>query len=268
MKVELKKWALDDKKQLMDICNSVERDYLSDRLPYPYTEECADWWLNMVLEHDGKDGVFRAIEADGKIVGNISVEQKSDVYKKDAEIGYMLATEEWSRGIMTEAVKKICKEAFEELPILRITGMVYAPNTASRRVLEKNGFELEGIMKNAVVKNGRIYDLCIYGKSEIQIIPAYDFPQEVNTLFSEYTQMLVDNDPAFGEYLAIQNYEEELKHLREKYGMPEGRLYLAYCGGQLAGCIGLRKIDDVRCEMKRLYVRPEFRGKCIGSMLI
>ena len=80
--------------------------------------------------------------------------------------------------------------------------------------------------------------------------------------------MLVDNDPAFGEYLAIQNYEEELKHLREKYGMPEGRLYLAYCGGQLAGCIGLRKIDDVRCEMKRLYVRPEFRGKCIGSMLI
>ena len=50
--------------------------------------------------------------------------------------------------------------------------------------------------------------------------------------------------------------------------MPEGRLYLAYCGGQLAGCIGLRKINDVRCEMKRLYVRPEFRGKCIGSMLI
>ena len=98
MKVELKKWSLDDKKQLMDICNSVEREYLSDRLPYPYTEECADWWLNMVLEHDGKDGVFRAIVADGKIVGNISVEQKSDVYKKDAEIGYMLATEEWSRG--------------------------------------------------------------------------------------------------------------------------------------------------------------------------
>ena len=86
MKVELKKWSLDDKKQLMDICNSVERDYLSDRLPYPYTEECADWWLNMVLEHDGKDGVFRAIVADGKIVGNISVEQKSDVYRKDAEI--------------------------------------------------------------------------------------------------------------------------------------------------------------------------------------
>ena len=66
--------------------------------------------------------MFRAIVADGKIVGNISVEQKSDVYRKDAEIGYMLITEEWSRGIMTEAVKKICEEAFAELPILRITG--------------------------------------------------------------------------------------------------------------------------------------------------
>lgn len=56
----------------------------------------------------------------------------------------MLATEEWSRGIMTEAVKKICKEAFEELPILRITGMVYAPNTASRRVLEKTDLSWKG----------------------------------------------------------------------------------------------------------------------------
>ena len=66
----------------------MDRSYLSNRLPYPYTEESADWWLGMVSEHDGKDGIFRAIVADGKIVGNISVEQKSNVYCKDGEIGY------------------------------------------------------------------------------------------------------------------------------------------------------------------------------------
>ena len=115
-------------------------------------------------EHDGKDGIFRAVLVDGTIVGNISVEQKSDVYGKDAEIGYLLITEKWSQGIMTEAVGQICNLAFSSLDIIRITGLVYEPNSGSRRVLEKNGFILEGILKHAVVKDGSIYNLCIYGK--------------------------------------------------------------------------------------------------------
>ena len=140
MNVKLVKWTQENKHELIKICNEVDRSYLSNRLPYPYTEESADWWLGMVSEHDGKDGVFRAIAADDKIVGNISVEQKSDVYCKDAEIGYLLLTDCWSKGIATEAVRQICAEAFSELDIIRITGLVYAANTASGRVLEKNGF--------------------------------------------------------------------------------------------------------------------------------
>ena len=65
---------------------------------------------------------------------------------------------------MTEAVRQICETAFEELDILRITGLVYEPNTGSRKVLEKNGFSLEGIQKQAVKKGDNVYDLCIYGK--------------------------------------------------------------------------------------------------------
>lgn len=164
MKIELKKWSFEDKESLIEICNAVDRKYLANRLPFPYTEDSADWWLNMVHEHEGKDGVFRAIVVDGKIRGNISVEQKEDVYGKDAELGYMLITKSWSKGIMTEAVNQICNIAFAELDIIRITGLVYEPNIASRRVLEKNGFILEGMMKNAVVKNDNIYNLCIYGK--------------------------------------------------------------------------------------------------------
>lgn len=164
MKIELKKWALEDKESLMKICNAVNRRYLANRLPFPYTEDDAEWWLNMVHEHDGVDGVFRAIAVDGKIVGNITVEQKEDVYGKDAELGYLLQTEEWSKGIMTEAARQICETAFAELDIIRITGLVYEPNISSRRVLEKNGFVLEGIMKNAVVKDETVYNLCVYGK--------------------------------------------------------------------------------------------------------
>ena len=76
---------------------------------------------------------------------------------------------------------------------------------------------------------------------DIKIIPAYDHSQEIRELFSEYTEMLISGDPAFKEYLEIQNYDDELEHLEDKYGMPAGRLYLTYCDGKTAGCIGLKK---------------------------
>lgn len=104
--------------------------------------------------------------------------------------------------------------------------------------------------------------------AHVEIIPAYTFPKEIEELFLEYTQMLVKGDAAFAKYLEIQNYNEELQHLEAKYGMPAGRLHLARYGGKTAGCIGLRKIDEHRCEMKRLYVKPEFQGKAIGRRLI
>ena len=103
---------------------------------------------------------------------------------------------------------------------------------------------------------------------DIRIVPAYEQREEINILFSEYINMLITNDESFQKYLDIQNYDEEVKHLESKYGMSDGRLYLAYCDEGLAGCIGLRKIDNQNCEMKRLYVRPQFRGKKLGSILI
>lgn len=99
----------------------------------------------------------------------------------------------------------------------------------------------------------------------IEIVPAYKHSQEISMLFSEYTNLLIANDTSFQKYLDIQRYDEEIKHLETKYGVPYGRLYLAYCNGEAAGCIGLRKIDEQNCEMKRLYVRTQFRGKKIGE---
>lgn len=166
MKITLEKWKIEDADDLMKICNETDRTYLSNRLPYPYTEENADWWLNMVSEKEGKNGIFRSVRVDGEIVGNITVEQKEDVFVKDAELGYLLLPDMWSKGIMSEAVRRICEIAFKELDIVRITGQVYELNAASRRILEKNGFELEGILKKAVFKEGKIWNLCVYGKTK------------------------------------------------------------------------------------------------------
>ena len=94
----------------------------------------------------------------------------------------------------------------------------------------------------------------------LELIPGYDRPAELLSLFTEYTRMLVSHDPSFQIYLDIQHYEDEIRDLEAKYGQPEGRLYLALWEGEAAGCIALRKLDEQRCEMKRLYVRPAFRG--------
>ncbi len=103
---------------------------------------------------------------------------------------------------------------------------------------------------------------------DLEIVPAYSYKEEINTLFTEYTNMLSEKEPSFQKYLEIQHYNEELEDLEMKYGLPDGRLYLAYYQKKLAGCIGLRRLDYKNCEMKRLYVRPNFRGKQIGSQLV
>jgi ribosomal protein S18 acetylase RimI-like enzyme len=82
----------------------------------------------------------------------------------------------------------------------------------------------------------------------------------IRELFLEYAQSL-------GFSLCFQSFDKELAELPGNYAAPEGRLLLATCEGQSAGCVALHKLDHEICEMKRLYVRPEFRGKGLGKIL-
>ena len=162
MTITLHNWKTDDKLVLMALCNAVDRTFLSDRLPNPYTETDADWWLGMVAENDGKEGVWRAIVVDGQIVGSISVERMADEERNVGAIGYMILTPWWSKGLGTEAVRQMCGIAFRELALERIIGEVFPENLASARVLEKNGFRLEETKVGAVVKDGKAMDVRVY----------------------------------------------------------------------------------------------------------
>ena len=162
MTITLHKWTSADKEALIALCNAVDRTFLSDRLPYPYTEADADWWLEMVTENEGKEGVWRSIWADGQLVGSISVERKDEGGKSTGEIGYMILTPWWSRGIGTEVVRQICEIAFQELALEQIIGQVFPENVASARVLEKNGFRLDVTIAGTVVKCGKEMDVREY----------------------------------------------------------------------------------------------------------
>lgn len=164
MELSLRKWRQEDRKDLIQLCNQVDRTYLSNQLPNPCTDAVAQRWITATEIWEKRKGKQRAIVADGAIIGNITVEKENDVLQKNAEIGYYLLPEYEGKGIMTWAVAEMCQLAFQEMDILRITALVCKPNQASRRVLEKNGFQQEGLLKSAVVKNEQIYDLCIYGR--------------------------------------------------------------------------------------------------------
>ena len=158
MKIEIKQWALSDAKELTSLCNAVDRRFLSDRLPNPYTEKDAEEWLKMVSENEAVSGIYRAIIYDGKLIGSISVEKKDD----DAEIGYMLLNEYSNKGLATEAVKQVCTFAFKVLSLEQITANVFQPSIASIRVLLKNSFKYKSAIPKAVIKDGNVYDLLIY----------------------------------------------------------------------------------------------------------
>lgn len=99
------------------------------------------------------------------------------------------------------------------------------------------------------------------------MVPGTECPEEIRSLFSEYTDMLMAECPGFARYLEMQDFDSELLNLDKKYSPPDGRLYAAIVDGAAAGCGGFRKIDRLTCEMKRLFVRPEFRGYGIGRLI-
>ncbi|MBO6017463.1 MAG: GNAT family N-acetyltransferase, partial [Oscillospiraceae bacterium] len=101
-----------------------------------------------------------------------------------------------------------------------------------------------------------------------ELVPAFERREQLIPLYKEYADMLVKTDPVFTRSLEQQNYDEEIAHLEEKYGLPKGRIYLVYADGNLAGCVGMKPSDESHAELKRLYVRPEFRGRNLGEQLV
>jgi len=98
-------------------------------------------------------------------------------------------------------------------------------------------------------------------KIEFLNITGQDMIEEARQLFLEYAQLLnVD--------LSFQDFEEELNSLPERYGPPDGTIIIASVDGRSAGCIALHRLSGDICEMKRLYVRDNYRGLGIGKKLI
>ena len=121
MHICLRRWRMED---VPDVARYADNERvaanLRDVFPHPYCLRDAEDYLRGCIEQEGQRQLCRAIEADGHAVGSIGLFLGEDVYSRSAELGYWLAEDYWGRGIMTEAVRTLCEQAFQQFDIVRI----------------------------------------------------------------------------------------------------------------------------------------------------
>ena len=161
--IHLREWKTEDAPDLKAAINNKKvLDNLRDGIPYPYTEKDAAEFIAATLCAEKDTQYAFAICLDNKVVGSIGVFRKDNVHRFTAEMGYFIAEHYWGKGIMTEAVRQMCAYIFENTDIIRIFAEPYAHNDASCRVLEKAGFQFEGILRQNAIKNGQSVDMRMY----------------------------------------------------------------------------------------------------------
>ena len=163
MDCTIRPWDLKDAEALaLALSNRKILDKLRDGLPYPYTAEDAREYITAMLSADRDNTFAFAITADGQVIGSIGVFRGENIHRQTAEMGYYIAEDYWGRGIMTSVVRQTCEYVFAHSDILRIFAEPFAYNTASCRVLEKAGFQFEGLLRKNAVKNGQVLDMKLY----------------------------------------------------------------------------------------------------------
>lgn len=161
----IRPWRTTDASALVAHANdrAVWRNLLGG-FPFPYRMDDAVWWLREAnamrapLEHF-------AIEIGGEACGGIGLGKLEDsVYVHTRALGYWLGQAHWGKGIMTRAVGPFSEYAFKEFELERLEASVFAWNPASARVLEKNGFALEGTLRHRIFKDGQFVDTWLYAR--------------------------------------------------------------------------------------------------------
>jgi RimJ/RimL family protein N-acetyltransferase len=133
---------------------------LRDRFPFPYTRAHAAEFLDAALSQRPETDF--AIATRQEVIGGIGYHRQADVYRLSAELGYWLGQPFWGRGIATAAVRALTERIFATTPLVRLYAHVFAWNTASARVLEKAGYQLEGRMRSSVIKDGQLIDQLMF----------------------------------------------------------------------------------------------------------
>jgi RimJ/RimL family protein N-acetyltransferase len=158
----LRRWREADLDSLIRLANN-RRIWinLADPFPHPYTHADGQGWIALTAA-EGDPQLQFAIDVDGQAIGGIGLKRLPEQHPQSLEVGYWVGEPYWGRGIASEALARVTEYAFNKLGAERVQAQVFAYNLASARVLEKNGYTLEGRLRRAARKDGQIIDKLMY----------------------------------------------------------------------------------------------------------
>lgn len=165
----LRPWAASDEDAIVRYANNprVAR-YLRDIFPRPYTRDDAEKWVAYNATVEGPTLDF-AITLDGEAIGGIGLIPNLDMFRCSVELGYWLGEPFWGRGLVVEAVTAMVGYAFATFPEVAVVQARHVePNANSGRALLKAGFQLEGRLRDAAVKNGVVSDVLVYSRTRAE----------------------------------------------------------------------------------------------------
>lgn len=140
-------WATDDEVTKYMMWNS-----------YTNRQQAEEFFINVIDKHSW----YKAICVGNKVIGSITLDKGKGIHCCKAELGYVVARKYWSNGYASLAVKLAIEQGFKDLHVDRIEAFVDPVNMGSQRVLEKNQFIKEGLLKNYVIQKGKLKDRYIY----------------------------------------------------------------------------------------------------------
>jgi RimJ/RimL family protein N-acetyltransferase len=161
----LRPWQISDTALLPAIADTRLISWnTSYKFPSPFGEEEAKRFVSHHIKENSQDNWLFAIDFENKLIGGCSAHRGQDVQAHTAEIGYWLGPDYWSKGLATEVVVELIKYITAETDVEQLTANCFGWSPASTRVLEKAGFNKEGVRRGVVKKWNRRTDLIIFGK--------------------------------------------------------------------------------------------------------
>ncbi|MGD1848964.1 MAG: GNAT family N-acetyltransferase [Salibacteraceae bacterium] len=158
---KLRPWKTADLDSLVKYANNWEiAKNMTDGFPHPYTRQAGERFIEKASQ--GSPITIFAIDIAGEAVGGIGIHPQTDIHRQNAELGYWLAEPFWGQGIISKAIGEMVDFAFSTLNINRVFARPFGTNVASQKVLEKNGFTLEGRFVEVLIKNGELNNELVY----------------------------------------------------------------------------------------------------------
>jgi len=155
--------------QLMLEVNDPQISQNTLKIPHPYTEDDAHFWIahtQKEYSRDQRTSLPLAITLNDKLIGAVGLD---NLQKNKAEVGYWLGKNHRGNNYVPEALNLLVDYTFKELKVARLYAKIFKGNAGSKRVLEKCGFKYEGTLEKDEVKNGQLIDVEVYAKINPQV---------------------------------------------------------------------------------------------------